>query len=99
MGRRQMSLPVAAKIALATAGAIPGEPASPVPPGALWLGTICTSTARDLVDSQNVVLVASKGMLGGTGLLVCPMGGRLERVLPRWDAFPYAKGMEVHFTP
>lgn len=36
--------PVAAKIALTTAGAIGGVPGSPTPPGASWLGTTCTST-------------------------------------------------------
>jgi hypothetical protein len=38
-------LPVAAKIALATAGTIAEVPASPMPPGASELWTICTSIA------------------------------------------------------
>ena len=45
MGNRRMRLPVAAKIALQTAGAIPGVLASPIPPGAAVLGTMCTSTS------------------------------------------------------
>jgi len=40
-------LPVAAKIAFATAGAIPGVLASPIPPGAAWLRTMWTSTFGD----------------------------------------------------
>src|SRR5260370_27961918 len=44
MGSRRMGLPVAAKIALQTAGAIGGVPGSPTPPGASLLGTMCTST-------------------------------------------------------
>ena len=43
-GSLRMRLPVAAKIAFATAGAIAGVPGSPIPPGASVLGTICTST-------------------------------------------------------
>ncbi len=39
-----MRLPVAAKIASATAGAIGGTPGSPTPPGASLLCTMCTST-------------------------------------------------------
>ena len=45
MGRRRMRLPVAWKMALHTAGAIPGVLASPAPPEAFWLGTMWTSTA------------------------------------------------------
>ena len=44
MGRRWIRLPVAAKIALATAGAIAGVDASPTPPGSSVLGMTCTST-------------------------------------------------------
>ena len=44
MGRRRMRLPVAAKMALQTAGAMPGVLASPMPPGLAWLGTMWTST-------------------------------------------------------
>ena len=40
----RMRLPVAAKIALTTAGAIGGVPGSPMPPGVSVLGTMCTST-------------------------------------------------------
>jgi len=40
IGRRRMRLPVAAKSALATAGAMPGVLASPIPPGGFWLGTM-----------------------------------------------------------
>lgn len=40
MGRRRMRLPVAAKIAFATAGAVGGTPGSPQPLGASSLGTI-----------------------------------------------------------
>src|SRR5207245_11253536 len=39
MGSRRMGLPVAAKIALHTAGAIGGVPGSPTPPGGSLLGT------------------------------------------------------------
>ena len=39
-----MRFPVALKIALHTAGAIPGVLASPAPPGGFWLLTMCTST-------------------------------------------------------
>ena len=44
MGRRRMRTPVAAKIALQTAGAIGGVPGSPTPPGAAPLSTMWTST-------------------------------------------------------
>ena len=44
IGNCRILFPVAAKIALHTAGAMPGVLASPIPPGAAWLGTICTST-------------------------------------------------------
>ncbi len=44
IGSLRSRLPVAAKIALATAGIIDGVLASPIPPGAAWLGTMCTST-------------------------------------------------------
>src|SRR5216684_5246797 len=44
MGSRRIGLPVAAKIALQTAGAIGGVPGSPAPPGGSLLGTMCTST-------------------------------------------------------
>src|ERR1700680_146634 len=44
MGSFRMRLPVAAKTALAMAGAMPGVLASPIPPGASVLGTMCTST-------------------------------------------------------
>jgi hypothetical protein len=40
MGRRRMGLPVAAKMALHTAGAIGGVPGSPMPPGGSLLGTM-----------------------------------------------------------
>jgi len=43
IGRLRMRLPVAAKIAFVTAGAIGGVPGSPTPPGASPLGTRCTS--------------------------------------------------------
>ena len=43
-GSARSRLPVAAKIALATAGAIGGVPGSPMPPGASVLGRMCTST-------------------------------------------------------
>ena len=39
-GRRRMRLPVAAKIAPQTAGATAGTDASPIPPGALSVGTL-----------------------------------------------------------
>jgi hypothetical protein len=44
IGSLRSRLPVAAKIALATAGIMVGVLASPIPPGAAWLGTMCTST-------------------------------------------------------
>lgn len=44
-GSRRMRLPVAAKMALARAGATGGTPGSPTPVGASVLGTMCTSTA------------------------------------------------------
>ena len=43
-GRRVRCLPVAAAMALATAGAAGGTPGSPMPVGAALEGTICTST-------------------------------------------------------
>jgi len=43
MGSLRRRLPVAAKMALATAGATGGTPGSPQPPGALVLGTMWTS--------------------------------------------------------
>src|SRR6266849_10192954 len=43
MGSRRIGLPVAAKMALHTAGAIGGVPGSPTPPGASPLSIICTS--------------------------------------------------------
>src|SRR2546430_11212088 len=45
MGNRRIGLPVAAKIALHTAGAIGGGPGSPAPPGASLLGMMWTSTS------------------------------------------------------
>jgi hypothetical protein len=44
IGSLRSRLPVAAKIAFATAGMMVGVLASPIPPGAAWLGTMCTST-------------------------------------------------------
>jgi len=44
IGSLRNRLPVTAKMALATAGTMEGVLASPIPPGAAWLGTICTST-------------------------------------------------------
>src|SRR5437763_1762863 len=44
IGRRRIRLPVAWKIALQTAGAMPGVLASPAPPEAAWLLTMWTST-------------------------------------------------------
>ena len=44
MGSRLILLPVAEKIALATAGAMGGVPGSPMPLGFSVLGTIWTST-------------------------------------------------------
>jgi hypothetical protein len=44
-GSFRRRLPVAAKIALVTAGTMSEVPASPMPPGDSWLGTICTSTS------------------------------------------------------
>ena len=43
-GSFRMRLPVAAKIALATAGNTAAVPGSPIPPGASVLFTMCTST-------------------------------------------------------
>ena len=43
-GQPPDAFPVAANSALQTAGAIPGGLASPIPPGAAVLGTMCTST-------------------------------------------------------
>ena len=40
MGNRRIGLPVAAEIALHTAGAIGGVPGSPTPPGGSLLGTM-----------------------------------------------------------
>ena len=45
MGRRLIRLPVAAKTAFVTAGAIGGVPGSPTPPGFSLLGTMWTSTS------------------------------------------------------
>ena len=50
-------LPVAAKIALVTAGMMVEVPASPNPPGNSWLRTMCTSTFGDLVHAQDLVAV------------------------------------------
>jgi hypothetical protein len=44
IGKRRMRLPVAAKIALATAGASGGTPGSPTPPAGALLERMCTST-------------------------------------------------------
>src|ERR1700722_20272479 len=44
IGSLRRRLPVAAKMALATAGIMVGVLASPMPPGAAWLGTMYTST-------------------------------------------------------
>jgi len=44
-GSRRRRLPVAAKTAFATAGAITGTPGSPTPPGAASLSMICTTTS------------------------------------------------------
>jgi hypothetical protein len=44
IGNDRMRLPVAAKIALHTAGAIGGTPGSPTPVGFSFEGTMCTST-------------------------------------------------------
>jgi hypothetical protein len=44
IGSRRMRFPVAAKMALATAGAAAGTPGSPQPPGGSTLGTMWTST-------------------------------------------------------
>jgi hypothetical protein len=44
IGSRRMRFPVAAKIALHTAGAMGGTPGSPQPVGAASLCTMCTST-------------------------------------------------------
>ncbi len=44
IGSFRSRFPVAAKMALATAGITEGVLASPIPPGAAWLGTMCTST-------------------------------------------------------
>src|ERR1700741_2382552 len=46
IGRRRMRFPVAAKMALASAGAAAGTPGSPHPPGGSVLGTIWTSISR-----------------------------------------------------
>ena len=43
-GRARNRLPVAAKIAFATAGATGGTPGSPIPLGGAIEGTMCTST-------------------------------------------------------
>jgi hypothetical protein len=45
IGNRLIRLPVALKIALASAGASVGTPISPIPCGGRALGIICTSTA------------------------------------------------------
>ena len=47
IGSRRTRLPVAAKIALATAGATGGTPGSPTPVGCSVLGTMYTSIAGD----------------------------------------------------
>src|SRR2546425_3230968 len=47
IGNRRMRLPVAAKIALARAGATGGTPGSPTPVGLSLLGTMCTSISGD----------------------------------------------------
>jgi len=43
IGSLRSRLPVAAKIAFATAAAVAAVPGSPIPPGASPLFTICTS--------------------------------------------------------
>ena len=55
IGSLRRRLPVAAKTALTTAGAIVAVPGSPMPPGASPLGTMCTSTFGRLVDAQDLV--------------------------------------------
>src|SRR5882762_4303377 len=45
-GNSRMRFPVAAKIALHSAGAIAGNPGSPIPPGAASLSTMCTYVSR-----------------------------------------------------
>src|ERR1700732_639367 len=47
IGSRRMRFPVAAKIALASAGATGGTPGSPTPVGFTVLGTMCTSIFGD----------------------------------------------------
>src|ERR1043166_4534974 len=47
IGSRRMRLPVAAKIALATAGATAGTGGSPTPKAGSALGATCTSMAGD----------------------------------------------------
>ena len=44
IGKDRIRLPVAAKMALLTAGATQGTAGSPMPVGGAWEGTICTST-------------------------------------------------------
>ena len=47
-GSVRRRIPVAARTALATAGAIGGVPGSPTPEGGLLEGTMCTSTCRGM---------------------------------------------------
>ena len=44
-GNLRRRLPIAANMALVTAGTISDVPASPMPPGGSWLCTMCTSTS------------------------------------------------------
>src|SRR5207247_2599800 len=53
-----MRLPVAAKIALKTAGATTGTPGSPTPVGGSLLGTTCTSTTG--ISSMRSISYSSK---------------------------------------
>src|SRR3989442_1204706 len=57
IGSLRIRLPVAANIALQTAGAMGGVPGSPTPPGASLLGTMCTSTTRHLGNPQHRIVV------------------------------------------
>ena len=75
MGSLQTGRRVAAKIAFAIAGAMGGTLASPAPPGASLLRTMCTSTLRHFAHAQHVVGIEipllSASPVDGDGALKC----------------------------
>src|SRR3981189_3951817 len=73
MGRRRIRLPVAAKIALPSAGAIGGTPGSPTPPGGASLSTMYTCVLwRDVHPRHHII--------GEIGLLDPPLTDRYATI-------------------